>query len=93
MTVDLPDDLHVSIDAAVRDGRFASVDAAMAHAVRLLLADLARRPTRPAPPASNSDLTTDPLIGSMREDADLLDEIVTEAYRRRRLEAGRGLNP
>ena len=93
MTVDLPNDLHESIDAAVRAGQFSSVADAMTHAVRLLPADLSRRSPRPVAAACESNPKTDPLIGSMREDGDLLDEIVTEAYRRRRLEAGRELAP
>ncbi len=40
MTIQLPNDLERSIEAAVRDGRFASVDDAMAEAARLLLREL-----------------------------------------------------
>ena len=44
MTIHLPDELESSIQAAVQSGRFASVDDAMAEAVRLLL----RQPFAPA---------------------------------------------
>ena len=37
MTIHLPNDLEASIQAAVRRGRFAFVDDAMAEAARLLL--------------------------------------------------------
>jgi Arc/MetJ-type ribon-helix-helix transcriptional regulator len=37
MTIHLPHDLESSIQAAVHDGRFATVDDAMAEAARLLL--------------------------------------------------------
>jgi hypothetical protein len=37
MTIELPEDLERSILVEVRDGHFASVDEAMAEAVRLLL--------------------------------------------------------
>ena len=41
MTINLPNDLESSIQATVRNGRFASVDDAMAEAARLLLRELA----------------------------------------------------
>ncbi len=44
MTIHLPNDLESSIQAAVHSGRFASVDDAIAEAVRLLL----RQPPAPA---------------------------------------------
>ncbi len=37
MTIHLPEDLESSIQAAVRSGRYASVDDAITQAVRLLL--------------------------------------------------------
>ena len=40
MTIQLPDYLASSVEAAVHSGRFPSVDAAIAEAVRLLLRDL-----------------------------------------------------
>ena len=55
MTINLPNDLESSIQAAVRNGRFASVDDAMAEAARLLLRELARLP-QTAKDAGNSGL-------------------------------------
>jgi Arc/MetJ-type ribon-helix-helix transcriptional regulator len=42
MTVDIPESLESSILAAVRDGRYASLDDAMAEAASLLVERLAR---------------------------------------------------
>lgn len=46
MTIHLPENLESSILAAVRSGHFASLDEAMAEAVRLLLTKC--QPTQPA---------------------------------------------
>jgi Arc/MetJ-type ribon-helix-helix transcriptional regulator len=86
MTIHLPNDLENSVQAAVRTGRFASVDDAMAKAVRLLLAELNAEP--PANPSPNGDLS-DPVLGCMRDDAGLMDEIVADAYRHRQEEGWR----
>ena len=82
MTIHLPGELENRITAAVHSGRFASLDDAMAQAARLLLRDLGNRPL---PPAAD----TDPLLGSMSDHAELMDEIVADAYRRRREETWR----
>ena len=78
MTIHLPDDLETSIQAAVQSGRFASVDDAMAEAARLLLRTIQQERPKPSIAASP------PLLGSMRDAADELDEIVAEAMKRRR---------
>jgi Arc/MetJ-type ribon-helix-helix transcriptional regulator len=85
MTIHLPKELESSIEAAVTGGHFASVDEAMAEAARMLLRDLQHRPHPPATPDDH-----DPVIGSMRDAADLMDEIVADAYRKRREDKGRG---
>ncbi len=77
MTIHLPSDLESSIEAAVQSGRFASVDDAMAEAARLLLRKIEQKPPRPG-------AASPPLLGSMRDAADELDEIVAEAMKRRR---------
>jgi Arc/MetJ-type ribon-helix-helix transcriptional regulator len=79
MTIHLPNDLESSIQAAVDAGRFASVDAAMAEAARLLLQTLKQKPQ------------ADPLLGSMRDAGDELDEIVADAMKRRREEPWRAI--
>ncbi len=89
MTIHLPNDLEGSVHAAVRSGRFASVDAAMAEAVRLLLRELSLGRTPGSPPAATGDSAPDPILGLMREDTELMDEIVADAYRQRRDEAWR----
>jgi len=77
MTIQLPNDLESSVQAAVHFGRFASVDDAMAEAVRLLLRELARGP-QTAIDAANPGLGS---IGAMRDDADLLDQAVEHAMK------------
>jgi Arc/MetJ-type ribon-helix-helix transcriptional regulator len=82
MTIHLPNDLESSIEAVVNSGRFASVDAAMAEAARLLLRQVNRE--QPAPKPTTPDAPPDPLFGAWREDAELLDEIVDHAMKNRR---------
>lgn len=89
MTIRLPETLENSINAAVLSGRFASVDAAMTHAAHLLLRELAQESFRPA---ANIGVAPDPIVGLMRDDADLMDEIVADAYRQRREENWRELD-
>jgi Arc/MetJ-type ribon-helix-helix transcriptional regulator len=78
MTIHLPDDLESSIQAMVQNGRFASIDDAMAEAARLLL-----RETRQTPQNGNAT-EPDPLLGSMPDAADELDAIVADAMKARR---------
>ena len=63
----------------MQGGRFASVDDAMAEAARLLLHQIKQEPKPTA-----TDAPPDPLFGSWREDAELLDEIVDHAMKNRR---------
>jgi Arc/MetJ-type ribon-helix-helix transcriptional regulator len=81
MTIHLPNDLESSIQAAVHSGRFASVDDAMAAAVRLLLQELNRGPQQTSPSVTGGH--SDPVLGCMRDDDALMDEIVADAYRHR----------
>src|SRR4051812_23879383 len=82
MRIHLPKDVERSIQAAVHSGHFASVDAAMTEAARLLLRSLEQHPQAATP--IDPDATPDPLLGSMRDADDELDEIVADATRRRR---------
>jgi Arc/MetJ-type ribon-helix-helix transcriptional regulator len=50
MTIHLPEPLENSIREAVHRGQFASIDAAMAEAARLLLHTLTQRQAAPATP-------------------------------------------
>ena len=87
MTIHLPEELESSIQAAVLSGRFASVDEAMAEAARLLLKEL-KQGTSAATGAANPD----PLLGSMRDSAAELDEIVAEAMRKRQEDSWREIS-
>jgi Arc/MetJ-type ribon-helix-helix transcriptional regulator len=88
MIIQLPNDLESSVQAAVHNGRFASVDDAMAEAFRLLLRELDRVPQ------TANDVAAPGLgsIGAMRDAADELDEIVADAYRKRREETWRDIS-
>ena len=79
ITTILPEDLENRIRAIVRVGRFASVDAALAEAARLLLDVVDQE--QAAPPIVTSP---DPILGLMRDDVELMDDIVAGAYRQRR---------
>jgi len=74
MEIHLPDDLERFVHDQVRTGRFPSED----QVVREALREFQRvQESAAAPP------TPDPWLGSMREDAELLDEIVEEAMKTR----------
>ena len=90
MTIQLPNDLESSVQAAVHSGRFASVDDAMTEAVRLLLRELHLGDRQTKPPADNSK--PDPVIGAMRDAADELDEIVADAMRKRQTDTWRAIS-
>lgn len=92
MNIQLPPQIEDSIRAAVHGGYFSSVEEAMTEAARLLLRDLSQRPTPVASQVGADVDTPDPLLGLMRDDTDLMDEIVAEAYRRRREEKPRDLD-
>ncbi|WP_165234543.1 hypothetical protein [Aquisphaera insulae] len=80
MTINIPPEIENSILAAVRSGRFRSVDEAVTAA---WLEWDRRQPTSPQPPAGEHDLGPDPIMGLWRDCADEIDEIVADAYRRR----------
>jgi Arc/MetJ-type ribon-helix-helix transcriptional regulator len=90
MTIHLPEELESSIRAEVACGHFASVDDAMAEAARLLLRELKHGHQQHH--VSHDDHTSDPLLGCMRDDAELMDEVVADAYRQRREEPWRDVD-
>jgi Arc/MetJ-type ribon-helix-helix transcriptional regulator len=80
MTINLPVELESTIRSLVLGGRFASEDELVAEAVRWFLqhADLKQQV------ALGPVIRPDSFIGSMRDAADELDEIVASAMRDRR---------
>ena len=90
MTIHLPHELESSIKAAVSSGRFASVDDAMAQAARLLLREIKQTPQDAK--LTDAVAEPDPLLGSMPDAADELDEIVADAMKRRREEPWRAIS-
>jgi Arc/MetJ-type ribon-helix-helix transcriptional regulator len=81
MTIHLPSHIESSIQAAVHSGHFASVNDAMTEAARLLLQKINQNPHTGTPTDHTS--TPDPLLGSMKDHADLMDQIVEDAMRHR----------
>ena len=79
MMIHLPPELSSRVEAAVRSGQFASVDDAMAEAARLLLREM-ERTALAAPPTGKTSAVVGS-IGAMRDAADELDEIVSDAYK------------
>jgi Arc/MetJ-type ribon-helix-helix transcriptional regulator len=81
MTIHLPDDLERFIRAEVHNGHFASEEDALAEAVRLLRNQITATGAPAAgPPAA---ATTDPVLGSLRDAADDMDDIVAGAMSQR----------
>jgi Arc/MetJ-type ribon-helix-helix transcriptional regulator len=81
MTIHLPNDLASRVEAAVESGQFASVDEAMAEAARLLIRHIEHKRLGGSPAGKNNAGLGS--VGAMRENADELDEIVSDAYKRR----------
>jgi Arc/MetJ-type ribon-helix-helix transcriptional regulator len=85
MTIHLPQELESSIRSLVQGGRFASEDELVAQAVRAFLGHQKfLTPGLATSDALPGELGPDPLLGSMRDFADEMDEIVANAYRNRR---------
>ena len=84
MTISVSKDVETTINAAVCSGRFASAD----EMVDKLVRDYARRhqmrPLLQPTDAKDGEDTPDPFLGLMRDDTELMDEIVADAYRHRR---------
>ena len=87
MTIQLPVELESSIAAFVQSGRFRSMDDAMAEAARLLLRQLG-----PVVQLAIVEPERDPILGLMRDDAELMDEIVADAYRQRQTDTWRDID-
>ncbi len=92
MTIHLPPHIEGSIQAAVHNGRFASLDEAMTEAATLLVQRLEQEAQTKPLAAAADGLPPDPVLGLMRDDAELMDEIVANAYRRRREDKWRDID-
>jgi Arc/MetJ-type ribon-helix-helix transcriptional regulator len=79
MTINLPEDLERFLRAEVHRGHFASEEDAIAAAVRLLQRQLSQT-TKASQAAA---MTSDPVLGAMKDAADEMDEIVADAMRHR----------
>jgi Arc/MetJ-type ribon-helix-helix transcriptional regulator len=79
MTIHLPEELENKVRDEVMSGHFASEDALVAEAVRLLLRERMNQQLNPqvASPG-NSGLG---FIGALRDDAELLDQAVEHAMK------------
>jgi Arc/MetJ-type ribon-helix-helix transcriptional regulator len=86
MTIRLPKDVETSITTAVRSGRFSSVDDALAEAWR----SFERRREMPFLAAVTA-ATADPVLNSMCDYADKMDEIVADAVEHRGEEPRRAI--
>lgn len=73
MEIHLPEDLQRFVHDQVRTGRFPSEEHVVCEAIERF-----RQTQRPPAVAQP---TPDPWLGSMRDDADLLDEIVEDAMK------------
>jgi Arc/MetJ-type ribon-helix-helix transcriptional regulator len=80
MTIYVSKDVEHAIDAAVRSGQFASADEMVNELVRDYIRSHPMRPSSQPAHANYSEDTPDPLFGLMHDDAELMDEIVADAY-------------
>ena len=76
MEIHLPEELQQFLHEQVRTGRFPSEDQVVRKALEQF--------KQAQGPAVAAQPTNDPWLGSMREDAELLNEIVEDAMRKRR---------
>jgi Arc/MetJ-type ribon-helix-helix transcriptional regulator len=89
MMIYLSTHIESSIQAVIKSGLFASVDVAMTEAASLLLQRL--KQSKLVATLANHKITTDPILGSMPDAADELDEIVADAMKWRREEPWRAI--
>lgn len=87
MTINIPPEIENSILAAVRNGRFRSVD----EAVTAAWLQLNRQQPASLPPLVE-EADSDPIMGLWCDYADEMDAIVTDAYRQRRQPSWRELD-
>ena len=83
MTIHLPEELESIVRAEVLSGQFASEDDMVATAVREYFAH------HGSPRMGQAEPAADPLLGSLRQYSDEMDEVVDDAMKRRREEPWR----
>jgi Arc/MetJ-type ribon-helix-helix transcriptional regulator len=88
MTIHVSKDAETAINAAVQSGKFASANEMVDRLVR----EYDQRTRSLASRAKGAEATPDPILGLMRDDPELMDEIVADAYRNRREEKWRELD-
>jgi Arc/MetJ-type ribon-helix-helix transcriptional regulator len=89
MTIHVSKDAENAINAALQSGRFASADEMIDRLVRDY-AQRTRLQTATQPPqAGEAEEKPDPLLGIWQDYAEEMDEIVADAYRKRREESWR----
>jgi Arc/MetJ-type ribon-helix-helix transcriptional regulator len=81
MTIHLPNDIEREILAEVHRGHFPSVDDAVAEIVRDYFHRMHHQAELTAPAVTQP--VADPLLGSMSDHAELMDQIVEDAMRHR----------
>jgi Arc/MetJ-type ribon-helix-helix transcriptional regulator len=84
MTMHLPPELERYVHDQVLAGRFRTED-------DVILDALERHRQAQQPPGA-APAVPDPVLGCMRDDAELMDEIVADAYRHRREETWREID-
>jgi putative addiction module CopG family antidote len=88
MTIHLPEDLQRFVREQVESGRYPSEEDVIRDALERLRIE--REPSLSKPMATAAVI--DPVLGSMRDEAELMDEIVADAYRHRREETWRDID-
>ena len=78
MTIRLPDHLERYVRDQIEAGRFRSEDD--------VIRDALERQRHALQPPDAGRASPDPILGCMRDDVELMDEIVADAYRHRREE-------
>jgi Arc/MetJ-type ribon-helix-helix transcriptional regulator len=83
VTIHLPDDLERFIRAEVRNGHFASENDAVAEAVRLLRSQIRQAAATKPVDEPTAATAPDAYLGSLRDAADEIDDIVVETMKLR----------
>jgi Arc/MetJ-type ribon-helix-helix transcriptional regulator len=84
MTIQLPEHLERYVRDQVLAGRF--------RTEADVILDALERHRQAQPPPAVAPAMPDPVLGCMRDDAELMDEIVADAYRHRREETWREID-